>query len=334
MLDIEFMKAIVTGGAGFIGSHLVDLLMRKKHQVIVLDNLSTGKKENIKKWLSHSNFSFYKTDISNYQKIKKYFKGVDWVFHLAGKAEIVPSINDPLSYFQTNVLGTISVLEASRKENIKKFIYAASSSCYGLAKTFPTPEDAPINPEYPYALTKYLGEVLCLYYYKIYKLPVISLRLFNVYGPRVRASNSYGAMFPTFLAQKINGYPMTIVGDGKQKRDFVFVKDVVQAFLKAAQSKISGEIFNVGSGKPYSINYIVKLLKGDYIYIPKRPGEPDCTWADIKKIKKKLKWHPKVSLKEGIKIMLKNINDYKDLPLWTQEKIKEATKEWFYYLKK
>ena len=191
MLDIEFMKAIVTGGAGFIGSHLVDLLMRKKHQVIVLDNLSTGKKENIKKWLSHSNFSFYKTDISNYQKIKKYFKGVDWVFHLAGKAEIVPSINDPLSYFQTNVLGTISVLEASRKENIKKFIYAASSSCYGLTEILPTPEEAPIKPEYPYALTKYLGEVLCLYYYKIYKLPVISLRLFNVYGPRVRASNSF-----------------------------------------------------------------------------------------------------------------------------------------------
>ncbi|MGE4555164.1 MAG: SDR family oxidoreductase [Candidatus Paceibacterota bacterium] len=328
------MKTIVTGGAGFIGSHLVDLLMEDNHEVIVLDDLSSGKEDNIKKWLGNSSFSFYKVDVSEYEKIKDYFKDVDWVFHLAGKAEIVPSINDPLKYFQANVLGTISVLEASRKNKVKKFIYAASSSCYGIAKTFPTNEGAPIDPQYPYALTKYLGELIAFHYFKVYKLPVISLRLFNVYGPRVRATNSYGAMFPTFLAQKLNNYPMTIVGDGEQTRDFVFVKDVARAFLMSAESEIEGEVFNVGSGKTYSINSIVKLIGGDYTYIPKRPGEPDCTWADIRKIKEKLGWEPQVSLEEGVKIMLEHINDYKDLPLWTKEKIQEATKDWFNYLGK
>lgn len=326
------MRAIVTGGAGFIGSHLVDFLIKKNYQVIVLDNFLTGKKDNLKQWFSNPNFRLIKVDVSLYDKIKNYFKGVDFVFHLAGSAEIVPSIEDPLKYFKNNVLGTISVLEASRKNKIKKFIYAASSSCYGLTRIFPTPESAPIDPQYPYALTKYLGEEIVLHYYKVYKLKVISLRLFNVYGPRVRISNSYGAMFPIFLAQKANGYPFTVIGDGNQKRDFVFVTDVCKAFLKAAESKIEGEIFNVGSGKPHSINEIVKLLKGEVVYLPKRPGEPDCTWADISKIKKMLKWRPKVSLEEGIKIMLKDLNLYKNLPVWTPEKIKEATKDWFKYL--
>lgn len=326
------MKTIVTGGAGFIGSHLVDLLMEKGHKVTVIDNFLTGKKENISQWMGNENFQLIEADVSDYEKIKDYFKGIDWVFHLAGSAEIVPSINEPLKYFKNNVLGTISVLEASRRGGVKKFIYAASSSCYGLAKVFPTPEDASIDPQYPYALTKYLGEELVFHYFKVYKLKVISLRLFNVYGPRVRTSNSYGAVFPIFLSQKANGYPFTVIGDGNQKRDFVFVSDVCEAFLKAAESDIEGEIFNVGTGNPRSINEIVNLLKGEVVYLPKRPGEPDCTWADISKIKKKLGWEPKVSLEEGIKIMLKDLDLYKNLAVWTPEKIKEATAEWFKYL--
>jgi UDP-glucose 4-epimerase len=330
-------KVIITGGAGFIGSHLVDLLIEKGFQVKVIDNLSSGRKVNIKQHLDKSYFSFHKIDLGDYKQLpllKKIFKDIDYVFHLAALADIVPSIQRPIKYFRSNVDATLNVLEASKKNNIKKFIYTASSSCYGLAKKFPTPETAHIKPEYPYALTKFLGEKIALHWGKLYNLPVISLRLFNVYGPRARTSGTYGAVFGVFLAQKLNNKPFTIVGDGCQKRDFTYVTDVTQAFYKAAISKIKNEIINIGSGKPHSINNLVKLLEGKITYIPKRPGEPDLTFGDISKAKKMLKYNPQISFEDGIKIMLNHINDWKNAPLWTPKKINDATKDWFKYLKK
>lgn len=326
------MKVIVTGGAGFIGSHLVEKLLLNNHEVIVIDNLSTGRIDNLE-LLQKQNYEFIEADINDHNHISPYFKDIDIVFHLAALADIVPSIENPLQYHHANVDGTISVLEAARKNNVHRFIYAASSSCYGIPDNYPTTETEEIRPQYPYAVTKNLAEQYVMYWHQIYQLPVTSLRFFNVYGPRSRTSGTYGAVFGVFLAQKLNSKPFTIVGDGNQTRDFTFVEDVADACLAAAVCDSAvGEIMNVGSGNTYSINQLASLLEGDIIYIPKRPGEPDSTFADISKIRRIVHWEPKVTIEDGVKIMLENINYWREAPLWEPESIAEATKDWFKYL--
>lgn len=331
---MSIRKSVVTGGAGFIGSHLTEALLKGGHQVIVIDNFSTGRIENLATFKDNKHLKVIEADITNISKIKPYFKDIDYVFHLAALADIVPSIVNPLSYHRANVDGAINVLEVVRQmaPGLKKFIYAASSSCYGIPDKYPTAEGAEIRPEYPYALTKYIGEQIALHWAKVYKIPVISLRLFNVYGPRSRTSGPYGAVFGVFLAQKLANKPFTVVGDGTQRRDFTFVTDVVGAFMKAATSGITDGVFNVGSGDTYSINRLVELLGGEITYIPKRPGEPDCTLADISKIQKVFGWRPKVDFEEGVKILLDNIDYWRGALVWTPETIEEATKEWFEYL--
>ncbi len=329
------MICVVTGGCGFIGSHMVDRLLAEGHRVRVIDNLSTGRVENLEHQKDNPNLSLLEADICDSKKIEPVFDGADWVFHFAALADIVPSIQRPGDYFHSNVDGTFSVLEASKKANIKRFLYTASSSCYGIPDHFPTDESAEIRPEYPYALTKRLGEELALHYAKVYKLPVVSLCLFNVYGPRSRTSGTYGAVFGVFLGQKLAGKPYTVVGTGEQTRDFTYVTDIVDAFYTAAMSDVVGERFNVGSEHTYSVNRLVELLGGteeNVIHIPKRPGEPDCTWADTKKINKLLNWHPKVSLEEGVQHILDNIDYWRKAPVWTADSIKEATADWFKYL--
>lgn len=327
-------RIVVTGGAGFIGSHMVDRLLKDDNFVTVIDNFSTGRPQNLTQHNGNKNLNLVRADISEIKTIESHFKEVDYVFHLAALADIVPSIVNPLNYYRSNVLGTVNVLEAARLAKVKKLIYAASSSCYGIAQIIPTPETALISPQYPYALTKYLGEQTALHWAKIYKLPVISLRLFNVYGPRSRTSGTYGAVFGVFLAQKLKDKPFTVVGDGTQTRDFTFVADVVDAFMMAAESEHKDEIMNVGSGNTYSVNQLVKLLGGKAVYIPKRPGEPDCTFADTGKIKKLLGWKPKFSFAAGVKIMLENIDYWRQAPVWEPQTIAEATKDWFKYLTK
>lgn len=326
------MKAIVTGGAGFIGSHMVDLLIEQGYDVVVIDNLANGRLDNI----AHhkSAVSFVNADIGDYNiSLDDYFSDVDYVFHFAALADIVPSIQEPLKYHKANVDGTIRVLEASRKsKNLKKIIYAASSSCYGIADIYPTPESATIKPEYPYAHTKRVGEEYAMHWAKVYNMPILSMRFFNVYGLRHRTSGAYGAVFGVFLSQLLNNKPLTVVGDGEQKRDFTYVSDVVDACFMASQSSYSGEIFNVGSGGCYSINYLVKLLSADKIFIPKRPAEPDITYADITKISTMLGWKPKISFEDGVAIMLENIQQWREAPLWDKDSIGKATKEWFEYL--
>lgn len=326
------MKSLVTGGAGFIGSHLVSRLLSDGHEVTVLDNLAAGQPENLAHLRGITGLHIHQVDITDWPAIQPYFEGIDWVFHLAALADIVPSMKQPLEYHRNNVSGTVNVLEASRQAGIKRFIYTASSSCYGIPDIFPTPETADIRPEYPYALTKYQGEQCVLHWGKVYKLPVLSLRLFNVYGPRARTSGGYGAVIGVFLAQKLHNKPFTVIGDGSQTRDFTFVTDAVNALITAAQSNIKNEVFNVGSGNSYSIKQLVELLEGDVAYIPRRPGEPDCTQADITKIQKLLRWQPQVSLQEGIKVLLENIDYWRNAPVWTPAGIAEATKEWNDYL--
>lgn len=328
-----YKRTIVTGGAGFIGSHLTDLLLEKGHHVTVIDNLSSGWMKNLKTVESHPRFRFVKADIRHPKELAGLFDDVDWVFHLAALADIVPSIEKPRDYFETNVDGTFNVLEAAKQANVKRFLYAASSSCYGLATQYPTPETAPAMPQYPYALTKYLGEQLVMHWAQVYKLPALSLRLFNVYGPRSRTTGVYGAVFGVFLAQKLHGKPFTVVGDGKQTRDFTYVADIADAFYTAAESDLSGEIMNVGSSGHYSVNRLVQLLDGPIIHIPKRPGEPDCTFADVSKIRSKLGWKSSISFEEGVKRILARIDDFRDAPLWEPDSIQKATKTWFDCLK-
>ncbi len=328
------MKTLVTGGAGFIGSHLTDLLLSKGHHVTVVDNLSGGWLKNLKQAEKQTNFRFVQADIRDPRQLDGLFGGIDWVFHLAALADIVPSIEKPRDYFETNVDGTFNVLEAAQKAKVKRFLYAASSSCYGIPKIYPTPEIAPLSPQYPYALTKYLGEQLVLHWAQVYNLPALSLRLFNVYGPRSRTTGVYGAVFGVFLAQKLHQKPYTVVGDGSQTRDFTYVADVADAFYTAAQSNLSNDFMNVGSSGHYSVNRLVELLKGPITYIPKRPGEPDCTFADVSKIGSKLGWGAKVSFEEGVGRILERIDDFRDAPLWEPKTILEATKSWFQYLQK
>ena len=296
-------KSIITGGAGFIGSNLTDHLVRIGHKVVVLDNFVSGKKSNISH-PSKKKVKIVKIDISDSEKLSKYFKGADYVFHLAALAQIIPSIKNPKKYFKNNVNGTLNVLEAAKKEKIKKFIYAASSSCYGNPKKFPTSEKDQIDLKNPYAATKFIGEELVMRYATLYKMPNISFRFFNVYGPRLSTSGQYSAVMGNFLSQTKSKKALTIVGDGKQTRDFIHVDDLANAFIKVIKSKLVNKIYNLGSGKSTSINTVAKIFRGKRKHIAIRPGEPRTSLAKITKLKKDINWKPKISIQLGIKKLL------------------------------
>jgi len=324
--------AVVTGGAGFIGSHMVDRLLDEGFRVHVIDNLVGGRLENVAHRKDDSNLVVETRDILDLAPDDKLFAGAQYVFHFAGIGDIVPSIDKPVDYLATNVIGTVKVLECARHARVRKLVYAASSSCYGLADV-PTREDAPIQPEYPYALSKYMGEEAVLHWGRLYRLPVNSIRIFNAYGTRSRTSGAYGAVFGVFLAQKIAGKPFTLVGDGTQRRDFLFVTDVAHAFFLAATTDRANEVYNLGAGNPQTVNRLIELLGGgEIVRVPKRPGEPDCTWADITKIERDLGWKPRVPFEEGVGQMLKNLDYWRQAPVWDPVSIAGATKNWFTFL--
>jgi len=324
--------AVVTGGAGFIGSHMVDLLIEHGFAVRVIDNLVGGRESNLARHAGNADVQLRIADIRRLVPGDPLFDGVAYVFHFAGIGDIVPSIEHPLEYMSTNVQGTVHMLECARAANggrgVAKFVYAASSSCYGLAQT-PTREDHPISPQYPYALSKYQGEQIAFHWQDVYRLPVNSIRIFNAYGTRARTSGAYGAVFGVFLRQKLAGKPFTVVGDGTQTRDFLYATDVADAFLLAAQSALTGQIWNLGAGNPQSVNRLARLLGGPAVHIPKRPGEPDCTFADIGKITRELGWKQKVSFEEGVAHVLADIDYWRDAPLWDPDSIARATTSWF-----
>jgi UDP-glucose 4-epimerase len=323
--------AVVTGGAGFIGSHMVDRLLERGFRVRAVDNLVGGRESNLAHHASDPALDFERCDIRDLTPTAPVFADARLVFHFAGIGDIVPSIEQPTEYMQTNVQGTVRVLEAARRAKVAKFVYAASSSCYGLAAT-PTRENHPIAPQYPYALSKYLGEQAALHWHQVYRLPVNSVRIFNAYGTRVRTTGAYGAVFGVFLKQKLAGKPFTVVGDGSQRRDFVYASDVAEAFLRAAETPRSGEVWNLGGGNPQSVNRLVELIGGPVSYIPKRPGEPDVTWADIGKIERELGWRPRISFEEGVSRMIADIDSWRDAPLWDAASIADATRVWFAHL--
>jgi UDP-glucose 4-epimerase len=320
--------AVVTGGAGFIGSHMVDHLLDRGYRVRVIDNLSGGRLANLAHHSRNPDLVVEEADIRGLEQDSALFSGAHCVLHFAGIGDIVPSIERPIEYMDTNVQGTVRVLECARHAGVRKFVYAASSSCYGLAAT-PTREDHPISPQYPYALSKYQGEQAAFHWHRVYRQPVNSIRIFNAYGTRVRTTGAYGAVFGVFFKQKLAGKPFTVVGDGTQKRDFLYASDVAAAFLLAAESDKSGEIWNSGAGNPQPVNRLVELIGGPVVYIPKRPGEPDVTWADISKISRDLSWQPRISFEQGVAWMMAEIENWRDAPLWDPESIKVATRTWF-----
>lgn len=331
--DPEPAIDVVTGGAGFIGSHLVDALLAAGRRVRVIDNFASGRPDNLAGHDGNPDLEMIEGDIADMAITGPALEGAGRVFHLAALSDIVPSIEHPETYFRANVDGTFAVVECARRAGIGRLVYAASSSCYGIPEVYPTPEAAPMAARYPYALSKYLGEELVLHWARTYKLPAVALRLFNVFGPRARTSGTYGAVFGVFLAQKLAGAPLTVVGDGEQRRDFTFVSDVVRAFLAAAESPHSGEAWNVGTGNPVSVNRLVELLGGtDVVHVAKRPGEPDVTCADTRRIRQRLGWEPEVTFEQGVAVMLDHIEHWRDAPVWTPDGIEEATVAWFRYL--
>lgn len=325
--------AIVTGGAGFIGGHMVDLLVAEGFRVRVIDNLVGGRLQNLEHHKGNPDVAVDTRDVRAIPANDPVWSGAEYVFHFAGIGDIVPSIDRPVDYMSANVMGTVHALEGARHAKVKKFVYAASSSCYGMTQELPTTESAPIRPEYPYALSKYQGEQAVLHWGEVYQLPVNVIRIFNAYGTRSKTSGAYGAVFGVFLAQKLANKPFTVVGDGTQRRDFLFVTDVARAFYLAATTERVKQVYNLGAGNPQTVNRLVELLGGPVIHLPKRPGEPECTWADISKITRELGWKQQVPFEAGVAQMLAQIDYWRNAPVWDQESIAQATKNWFDFLK-
>ncbi|MDO8524125.1 MAG: NAD-dependent epimerase/dehydratase family protein [bacterium] len=296
------MKVLVTGGAGFIGSHLVDKLVELGHSVLVLDNLSNGKKENV-----NPKAELHQVDICDFNTMNLYFKGIDYVFHLAALPRITLSIQDPIGTSKTNIMGTINVFEASKQNNIKRVVSTSSSSVYGNQDKLPLKEDMIPNPISPYGLQKWVGEKWAKVYTDTYNLPVVSIRPFNVYGPRIDANSDYSLAIGRFLKQKSIGNPLPINGDGEQTRGYCFVGDLVNAFILAMQSEKvrGGEVINAGSDKAYSINFLADLIGGEKVYGSERPGDIRHTQADVSLAKELLDWEPKMDFVEGVEITKK-----------------------------
>ena len=289
-------KIIVTGGAGFIGSHIVDLLLENNYEVHVIDNLLTGKKENI-----NEKAVFHEVDIRNLSELKPVFENAYAVFHEAAFPRVQPSIEDPITTQEINVNGTLNVLVAARDAKIKRLIYAASSSAYGDQEKFPLIEDMQGRPLSPYGLQKYTGELMCRLFSDIYGLETVSLRYFNVYGPRASDEGAYALVIAKFLKQRKEGTALTIVPDGNQSRAYTHVKDVARANFSALNSEKvgKGEVINIGGVRDYSVNFIADLIGGEKIFIEPRI-EPRKTVADISLAKKLLGWEPEIEFTEGV----------------------------------
>lgn len=313
------MKIIVTGGAGFIGSNIVEELVMLGHQVKVIDNLSTGKRENLSKFINQIEFN--EGDIRDLDYLQKEFQGWDHILHQAALPSVHRSIIDPIGVNQTNIDGTLNILVAARDQNIKRVVYASSSSIYGDALAEYKHEDLPADPLSPYALAKYAGETYCRLFYKLYGLETVCLRYFNVFGPRQNPDSQYAAAIPKFIMAILNGQPPTIFGDGEQSRDFTYVKNNVQANILALQTTQGlGEVINIACGESFSLNQVINLINQELktsvapVYQPSHPGDIKHSKADITKARQLLGYQPIVSFPNGLKETIK----------WCQTKISSA----------
>ena len=293
------MKYVITGGAGFIGSNLVDKLVKNGHNIHIIDNFSSGKKENC-----NSKAEVHSLDISeckNLKQMSEILNGCDAVFHCAASARVQPSIADPINYEKNNTIGLINILKTAVDSNVRRFVYSASSSAYGPTDKLPSYENDPVNPISPYAAQKYYGEITCRMFSEVYNIETVSLRYFNVFGERQNLGGAYATVIGIFLNQLSKNIPLTVNGDGKQRRDFTYVGDVVNANILACNSPNvgKGEIINIGSGKNISIYTVAKMLSNS-IEFKKALKEPFANLASIEKAKKLLDWEPQTSLESWI----------------------------------
>lgn len=297
-------KAIVTGGAGFIGSHIVDALVLRGDEVHVIDNYAGGRRED----RFNAQATYHEVDIRDFAKMAPIMKGADVVFHEAALPRVQYSIEQPVETFSVNVDGTVSVLKAAHEGGVKRVVYAASSSAYGDQETLPLSEDLPAQPKSPYGLQKYIGELACSLWSEVYALPTVSLRYFNVYGPRFDPEGAYALVIGKFLKQRSEGAPLTITGDGTQTRDFTHVSDIVRANLLAAESPNvgKGEVINIGAGRNMNVNDLAALIGGEAVHVAPRL-EPHDTRADNRRAKKLLGWEPTVTLEDGIAALKKEM---------------------------
>lgn len=293
----------VLGGAGFIGSNLADELLSTGQEVTVFDNFSEGKLENLARWKGNPKLEVIKGDIREYRDVLRAVDNKSWVFHLAAMSRIQPSITDPLLAFSENIMGTANVLEACRQAGVKRVVYSASSSAYGSINEPPMKEDMPTDCLNPYSLTKKVGEEICEVYRRLYGMSTVSLRYFNVYGPRHQEEGSYSTVIAVFRRQKRRGQNLTVVGTGEQRRDFTFVGDVVRANIMAAMDYTIHGTYNVGTGVNYSINEVAALIGGEVEFISPRLGEAQLTLANSDKIRDALGWTPTVTLQQGLEII-------------------------------
>ncbi|MBI2571987.1 MAG: SDR family oxidoreductase [Candidatus Schekmanbacteria bacterium] len=289
-------KSVVTGGAGFVGSHIVDELLADGQDVHVVDNLATGKRENV-----NAHAALHEVDIRDYDALLSVMEGATYVFHEAALARVQLSIENPALTHEVNITGTLCVLRAAADRQVKRLIYAASSSAYGNQKTLPLDESMPANPLSPYGLQKHVGELYCRLFSTVYNLQTVCLRYFNVYGPRFDPSGPYALVIGKFLRQRSLGEPLTITGDGEQTRDFTHVSDVARANLLAMTSeKVGhGEVLNIGAGRNCSINHLAEIIGGPTVHVPPRL-EPRHTRADNRRARELLGWVPTVALADGV----------------------------------
>jgi len=298
-------KVVVTGGAGFIGSHLAEELARRDYRVIILDDLSTGKVENIEDLLGKENVEFIKGSITDLPLLRELFRGVDYVFHQAALPSVPRSIENPQASHEVNVNGTLNVLLAAKENSLKKVLYTSSSSVYGDIPTLPKKEDMVPHPLSPYAVTKLAGEYYCQVFYQVYGLPTVCLRYFNVYGPRQDPNSQYAAVIPSFIKRALEGNPPIIFGDGEQTRDFTFVKDAVEASILAVESDACG-LFNIAQGERITINELARLVTSivgknmEPVHQEPRPGDIRHSLADISRARA-FGYEPRCSLKEGLR---------------------------------
>ncbi len=316
------MRAIVTGAAGFVGSHLVEHLIQANWEVLALD----------RQFKYHFGTvaapQYLYCDLEDLASVGSLRLEADVVCHLAGYGEMLGALRDPAAYLQANVIGTAAALELARAAGAKRFVYAASSSCYGAHPPVPTAEDAPIDTGHPYALSKWMGEQAAMHWARVYGLEVNSLRLFTAYGPRMRKSDALGPVLNIFLAQKAHGVPLTVVGDGTQGRDFVHARDVASAFHLAATTSLHGRIWNVGSGETQTIDHIADLIGGPTVRIPERHGDPHTARANIGRIFLDLGWHPRVPFAHGLAELLADTAAWRDAPVWLPDVMQRETAQW------
>ena len=319
--------ALITGGAGFLGSHLVDLLMKNDFHVKVMDNFSNGSRENLKQWEKSPRFEVKEMDIYDLEENDSFFQGLDYIFHLAGIEDSLTSLKDPIRFMNTNVIGSAKVMNAAKQSKLKKFVFAGSSASYGIPNT-PTLESDGTGPLTPSGLSKLQAEEVCFHWGEVFDIPVTAARIYNAYGPRCLHRQHSGQLFSIWMKQKLSGEPLSIFGKGEEKQDFIYCTDVANALYTLALEGEDGEFYNVGSGKPVSLSEFASMISEKINCMDTLEGKAIETWADLGKIEFKTSWAPKVPLEKGLEFSLQVINDWEKATNFSQEKLDKYQKEW------